>query len=155
ETAVFDTTPLPAAAAARPSVAVLPFRNLSSDPENEYFSDGLAEELIHVLSRGEGLHVASRTSAFAFKAKTQDLPKIGDQLNVRTVLEGSVRKAGNRLRISAQLVGVADGFQLWSETYNRELKDVFEIQDEIAQSIATALRVILGDKARQAMEKKE
>jgi non-specific serine/threonine protein kinase len=154
ETAVFGATPMPKSAETGPSVAVLPFRNLSSDPENEYFSDGLAEELINVLSKVEKLHVASRTSAFAFKNKSEDVRKIGDQLNVRTVLEGSVRKSGNRLRISAQLVNVADGFQLWSETYNREMKDVFEIQDEIAQSIAKALRVLLGDKAKEAMEKK-
>jgi non-specific serine/threonine protein kinase len=153
ETAVFPATPMPVSTAAGPSIAVLPFRNLSSDPENEYFSDGLAEELINVLSKVEGLHVAARTSAFAFKNKSEDVRKIGDQLGVRTVLEGSVRKSGQRLRISAQLVSVADGFQLWSETFNRELKDVFEIQDEIAQSIARALRVILGDKAKQAMEK--
>jgi non-specific serine/threonine protein kinase len=154
ETAVFQPTPLPAPGAIAPSVAVLPFRNLSSDPENEYFSDGLAEELINVLSKVEGLHVASRTSVFAFKNKSEDIRKIGDQLNVRAILEGSVRKSGQRLRISAQLVKVADGFQLWSETFNRDLKDVFEIQDEIAQSIAKALRVLLGDKAKQAMEKK-
>jgi non-specific serine/threonine protein kinase len=154
ESVAFPVTPLPAAAKTAPSVAVLPFRNLSSDPENEYFSDGLAEELINVLSKVEGLHVASRTSVFVFKNKSEDIRKIGEQLNVRTVLEGSVRKSGQRLRISTQLVSVADGFQLWSETFNRELKDVFEIQDEIAQSIAKALRVLLGDKAKQAMEKK-
>jgi non-specific serine/threonine protein kinase len=152
ETAVFNPTPMPTTATAAPSMAVLPFRNLSSDPENEYFSDGLAEELINVLSKVDGLHVASRTSAFAFKNKSEDVRKIGEQLNVRTVLEGSVRKSGQRLRISAQLVNVADGFQLWSETFNRELKDVFEIQDEIAQSIAKALRVILGDRAKQAIQ---
>jgi serine/threonine protein kinase len=136
-----------------PSVAVLPFRNMSSDAENEYFSDGLAEELINALTRIEGVHVASRTSAFAFKGKNEDVRKIGEQLNVRTVLEGSVRKAGNRLRISAQLVSVADGYQLWSETYNRELEDVFAIQDEIARNITKALRVILSEKEKRAIEK--
>ncbi len=125
---------------------------MSADKENEYFSDGLAEELIHVLSKVESLHVASRTSTFAFKGKNEDVRKIGEQLNVRTVLEGSVRKAGNRLRISAQLVNVADGYQLWSETYNRQLEDVFEIQDEIAQNIAKALRVLLSDKDKKALE---
>jgi serine/threonine protein kinase/tetratricopeptide (TPR) repeat protein len=141
-------SPLPAPVVAA-SVAVLPFRNMSSDPENEYFSDGLAEELINALTKVEGLHVASRTSAFAFKGKNEDVRKIGDQLNVRTVLEGSVRKAGNRLRISAQLVNVADGYHLWSETYNRELADIFDIQDEIAQNITRALRVILGEKDKR------
>ena len=128
------------------SVAVLPFVNMSADPENEYFSDGLAEELIAVLTKVAGLHVASRTSAFAFKGKNEDMRRIGEQLNVRSVLEGSVRKAGNRLRISTQLVNVDDGFQLWSETYNRQLEDVFAIQDEIAQSIASALRLVLNPK---------
>jgi TolB-like protein/Flp pilus assembly protein TadD len=126
---------------------------MSSDKENEYFSDGLAEELINALSHVGGLHVASRTSAFAFKGKSEDVRKIGEQLNVRTVLEGSVRKAGSRLRISAQLVNVADGYQLWSETYNRQLEDVFAIQDEIAQSITQALRVILSEKEKRALEK--
>jgi non-specific serine/threonine protein kinase len=146
------------APAARPtlgaSIAVLPFVNMSSDAENEYFSDGLAEELINVLSKVEGLRVASRTSAFAFKGKNEDIRRIGEQLNVRTVLQGSVRKAGNRLRISAQLGNVADGFQLWSETYNRQLEDVFAIQDEIAQSIAKALRVLLTEKDQQALERR-
>ncbi len=136
-----------------PSVAVLPFVNMSSDKENEYFSDGLAEELINVLSKVEGLHVASRTSAFAFKGKSEDIRKIGGQLSVRTVLEGSVRKAGDKLRITAKLVNVADGYQLWSETYNRQLEDVFAIQDEIAQSIATALKGILSEKDKRALEK--
>jgi serine/threonine protein kinase/Flp pilus assembly protein TadD len=134
------------------SVAVLPFVNMSSDKENEYFSDGLAEELINALSKVEGLHVAARTSAFSFKGKNDDVRKIGEQLNVQTVLEGSVRKAGNRLRIAAQLVKVADGYHLWSETYNRQLEDIFEIQDEIAQSITRALRVVLTEKHKQARE---
>jgi serine/threonine protein kinase/Flp pilus assembly protein TadD len=125
------------------SVAVLPFVNMSSDKDNEYFSDGLAEELMSELSRVEGLQVASRTSAFAFKGKSEDVRKIGEQLNVRTVLEGSVRKAGNRLRIAAQLINVADGYQLWSETFNRTMEDVFAIQDEIAQNIANALECLL------------
>ncbi|HYV37957.1 MAG TPA: protein kinase [Gemmataceae bacterium] len=136
-----------------PSVAVLPFRNLSSDPENEYFSDGLAEELINAMTRVEGLHVAARTSSFAFKNRNEDIRKIGEQLNVGTILEGSVRKSGKRLRISAQLVSVSNGFQMWSQTYDRELADVFAIQDEIASSIANALQVILGEKAKKAIEK--
>ncbi|HMF14401.1 MAG TPA: protein kinase, partial [Gemmataceae bacterium] len=146
----YETTATFAAPTA--SVAVLPFVNMSSDAENEYFSDGLAEELIAALTKVEGLHVASRTSAFAFKGKNENIRKIGEQLNVRTVLEGSVRKSGNRLRISAQLVHAADGRNIWSETYNRQLEDVFAIQDEIAQNIVKALRVILTEKDRRAME---
>jgi serine/threonine protein kinase/tetratricopeptide (TPR) repeat protein len=154
ETAAYAETPQPAAeAVVAPSVAVLPFRNLSSDAENEYFSDGLAEELINALAKVEGLHVASRSSAFAFKGRNEDIHKIGHQLNVRTVLDGSVRKSGNRLRISAQLVNVADGFHLWSETYNRELQDVFAIQDEIAVNITKALQVILKEKPKRAADK--
>jgi serine/threonine protein kinase/Flp pilus assembly protein TadD len=135
------------------SIAVLPFVNMSSDPENEYFSDGLAEELLNVLSKIEGLRVASRTSSFALKGKMDDLRKIGEQLNVRTVLQGSVRKSGNRIRVSAQLGNVADGYQLWSETYNRQLEDVFAIQDEIAQNIAKALQVILTEKDKRVLER--
>jgi serine/threonine protein kinase/tetratricopeptide (TPR) repeat protein len=134
-----------------PSIAVLPFVNMSSDPENQYFSDGLAEELIAVLTKVTGLHVSSRTSSFAFKGRNEDVRKIGEQLNVRTVLEGSVRKSGNRLRIAAQLVNVADGYHLWSETYNRQMEDVFAIQDEIAQSIAKALQVILTEQEKRAL----
>ncbi len=135
------------------SIAVLPFVNMSSDPENEYFSDGLAEELINVFSKIEGLRVASRTSAFAYKGKMGDLRQIGEQLSVRTVLQGSVRKSGNRIRVSAQLGNVADGYQLWSETYNRQLEDVFAIQDEIAQNIAKALQVILTEKDKRVLER--
>jgi serine/threonine protein kinase/Flp pilus assembly protein TadD len=155
ETAAYglDTPGPHAAPAMPPSVAVLPFRNMSSDPENEYFSDGLAEELIAALTKVEGLHVASRTSAFAFKGKNEDVRKIGQQLNVRSVLEGSVRKSGNRLRISAQLVNAADGYHLWSETFNRELADIFDIQDEIARSITQALQMVLREKGRPAKEK--
>ncbi len=150
-----DTRVEPTAARrAAASVAVLPFVNMSSDPENEYFSDGLAEELINVLSKVQGLRVASRTSAFAFKGKSEDVRRIGEQLNVRTVLQGSVRKSGARLRITAQLGNVADGFQLWAETYNRQLEDVFAIQDEIAQSISKALRVFLTEKDQQALEQR-
>jgi TolB-like protein/Flp pilus assembly protein TadD len=154
ETAAFVDTPRPPVAPPlAPSVAVLPLRNMSSDAENEFFSEGLAEELIIALTKVEGLQVASRTSSFAFKGKNEDVRKIGEQLNVRTVLEGSVRKAGTRLRISAQLVNVADGYHLWSETYNRELADVFAIQDEIAHSIVAALKVILSEKEKHAIEK--
>src|SRR5262249_5816740 len=103
-----------------PSVAGLPFVNMSSDPENEVLGDGLAKALITVLTRARGLPAAPRTSAFALKGKSEDVRKIGEQLNARTVLEGSVRKSGSRLRISAQLVTAADGYHLWSETYNRQ-----------------------------------
>ncbi|HEX5269658.1 MAG TPA: tetratricopeptide repeat protein, partial [Gemmataceae bacterium] len=133
------------------SVAVLPFANLSADPENEFFGDGLADELIGALSRIAGLHVASRGSAFAFKGKNEDVRRVGERLNVRTVLEGSVRRAGSRLRVSAQLVSTADGYQLWSEVYDRQMEDVFAIQDEIARSIAAALRVILTEQEEQAL----
>jgi len=143
----------PSSVSSVPSVAVLPFQNLSSDPENEYFSDGLAEELINALTKVTGLRVASRTSAFAFKGRHDDVRKIGEQLNVRAVLGGSVRKSGNRLRISAQLVNVGDGFHLWSDVYNRELEDVFAIQDEIAQNIVKALRGILTETDKHAIEK--
>jgi adenylate cyclase len=126
------------------SIAVLPFINMSADPENEFFADGITEEIINVLSQMEQLHVAARTSCFFFKGKHADMLQIGEQLNVQTVLEGSVRKAGDYLRITAQLVNVADGYHLWSERYDRELKDVFAIQDEIARSIADRLELTLG-----------
>jgi len=129
-----------------PSIAVLPFVNMSTDSENEYFSDGLAEELINGLSKLEGLHVVARTSAFRFRGKDLDIREIGKQLNVNTVLEGSVRKAGNRLRITAQLINVSDGYHLWSERYDRDLEDVFVIQDEISLAIVNKLKVkLLGD----------
>ncbi len=135
------------------AVAVLPFVNLSGDAENDYLGDGIAEEIINALSKIVGLRVASRTSAFAFKAKHEDIRAIGEMLNVYAVLEGSVRKAGTRLRIAAQLVKVADGYQLWSERYDRGMVDVFAIQDEIAASIARSLRVMLRDDERRAVTK--
>jgi serine/threonine-protein kinase len=125
------------------SIAVLPFRNMSAEEEKDYFSDGMTEEIITALTRIATLRVASRTSAFAFKGKDEDVRKIGSALGVRTVLEGSVRQAGKRIRISAQLVNVADGYHLWSERYDREMDDVFEVQDEISRSIAEALKVRL------------
>jgi TolB-like protein/Tfp pilus assembly protein PilF len=125
------------------SIAVLPFLSLSTDPENEIFADGMCEEIISSLAQLKNLHVTARTSSFAFKGKHVDLRMIGEQLNVRTVLEGSVRKSGNRLRITAQLVNAADGYHLWSETYDREMKDVFAIQEGIAKSIAQRLEVTL------------
>ena len=123
------------------SIAVLPFVNLSPDRDNEYFGDGIAEDIINILSRVNGLHVAARISAFSFKGKNADLRTVGEQLNVATVLQGSVRKSGNRLRITAQLMAVADGYQLWSERYDRELVDVFAVQDEIASAIAERLQL--------------
>jgi TolB-like protein/class 3 adenylate cyclase/tetratricopeptide (TPR) repeat protein len=126
------------------SLAVLPFVNMSASPENEFLSDGIAEDLLTALSRVAGLRVPGRTSCFAFKGKTQDLRVIGQALNVQTVLEGSVRKAGTRLRVTAQLINVADGFHLWSERYDREMTDVFAIQDDITQAIVGALKVKLA-----------
>lgn len=124
-------------------LAVLPFVNMSADPENEYFSDGITEELLNALTRVDGLQVTSRTSAFAFKGKNNDIRDIALQLNVDKVLEGSVRKAGNRVRITAQLINAADGYHLWSETYDRNLTDIFEVQDEISGIIANKLRANL------------
>ena len=131
------STPL----AAEPgSIAVLPFVNTSSDAENQYFSDGLTEELINALAKVEGLRVAARTSVFAYQDRQTDVREIGRGLAVSAVLEGSVRKAEDRLKVTAQLIDVATGYQLWSESYERELSDVFEIQNEIAQAIVVALR---------------
>ncbi len=126
------------------SIAVLPFVNMSSDPEQEYFSDGLSEELLNQLAQIKTLRVAGRTSSFAFKGKTDDLRLIGAKLGVNHVLEGSVRKAGQRLRITAQLIKCSDGFHLWSQTYDRQLDDVFAIQDEVAREVTQALGVTLG-----------
>ena len=126
-----------------PAIAVLPFANLTNDPDQEYFCDGMAEELISALSRVKGLAVVSRTSAFQFKGTQVDVREIGERLDVQTVLEGSVRRAGNRLRISAQLVNVTDGYHIWSERFDRAVDDVFLIQDEIARSITESLRVTL------------
>ncbi|MCZ6775814.1 MAG: adenylate/guanylate cyclase domain-containing protein, partial [Ignavibacteria bacterium] len=136
------------------SVAVLPFVNMSADPENEYFSDGMTEELINVLSKVEGLRVASRTSAFAFKGKQEDIREIGDKLNVTTILEGSVRKAGSKLRITAQLINIADGYHLWSQTYERDMEDVFAIQDEISRTIVGKLKVkLVGGRDRPLVKR--
>lgn len=126
------------------SVAVLPFVNLTSDKESEYFGDGLADEVINALTRIPGLRVTARTSSFAFRSKEQDVREIGARLGVAALLEGSVRTQHNRVRVSAQLVGAADGFHLWSESYDRDLSDIFAIQDELARSIALALKVRLA-----------
>ena len=130
------------------SIAVLPFINMSNDPEQEYFSDGMAEEILNSLSHLKDLKVAGRTSSFQFKGKNIDLREVGDKLGVGTVLEGSVRKQGNKLRITAQLINVEDGFHLWSEKYDRNMDDVFAIQDEIALAITENLKVILLEKEK-------
>jgi TolB-like protein/Flp pilus assembly protein TadD len=130
------------------SIAVLPLANLSPDPENEYFADGMTDELINALAKVPGLRVVSRTSAFAFKGRQQDVRSIGAQLSVECVLEGSVRRSGRRLRTAVQLVNVADGYQLWSETFDREMEDVFAVQDEISRGIVSALKLrLLGETA--------
>jgi serine/threonine protein kinase/Flp pilus assembly protein TadD len=136
---------------AQQSIAVLPFANMSGSDDSGYLSDGITEEIINVLAKLEGLQVASRTSSFAFKEKTLDVRAIAEQLNVHTVLEGSVRRAGKRLRVTAQLINASDGYHLWSERYDRDMEDVFAIQDEIAQNIARALQVFLSDGAEHAM----
>ena len=132
----------------------MPFVNISADPEQEYFCDGLTEELINALSRISDLRVVARTSAFAFKGGGQDVRKVGRKLDVRTVLEGSVRKTGNSLRITAQLINVMDGYHLWSEKYDRELKDVFRIQEEISFAIADVLKIkLLGDEKEKLVKR--
>ncbi|HMB61363.1 MAG TPA: hypothetical protein VKN35_15730 [Xanthomonadales bacterium] len=138
-----QTTATEQVESAIPSIAVLPFVNMSSDPEQEFFSDGISEEILNALARVKELKVAGRTSSFAFKGKEQDLREIGQALGVESILEGSVRKSGNMVRITAQLVQVDDGFHLWSETYDRELDDVFVIQDEIATAILQQLKAAL------------
>ena len=128
------------------SIAVLPFADMSPDRDQEYFSDGLTEELLNLLAKVSGLHVASRTSAFSFKGKQEDIRDIADKLCVKHVLEGSVRKSGDQLRITAQLIKARDGYHLWSETYNRSLENVFAIQDEIARAVVEALKPqLLGE----------
>ncbi len=136
------------------SIAVLPFVDMSRDKEEEYFCDGLAEELINALTKLEDLRVVARTSAFSFKDKGLDVSEIGRKLKVKTVLEGSLRKAGNRLRITAQLISVADGYHLWSERYDREMEDIFDIQDDITLKIVDALRIRLVGDQNQALPKR-
>jgi len=136
------------------SIAVLPFINMSADPEQEYFCDGMAEEIINALTHVENLRVIARTSTFAFKGEKIDIRKIGEQLNVESILEGSVRTAGNRVRISAQLINVADFSHLWSERYDRDMKDIFAIQDEISLAIVEALKVKLLKTEKAAIVKR-
>ncbi len=125
------------------SIAVLPFVNISNDPDNEYFCDGLAEELLNALTKIDHLKVAARTSAFSFKGKNAAVSEIGQKLNVKTVLEGSVRRSGNRLRITVQLVNASEGYHLWSERYDREMQDIFNVQDEITLAVVDALKLKL------------
>ncbi|MBZ5589863.1 MAG: protein kinase [Acidobacteriia bacterium] len=136
-----------------PSIAVLPFADMSSARDQDYFCEGIAEELIHALTKLPNLRVASRTASFMFKGKATDLASIAQQLRVSTILEGSVRKAGERLRVSVQLVKAADGFHLWSERYDRDLSDVFAIQDDITEKVILALRLVLGERERQALSR--
>ena len=135
-------TPVPSTAA----VAVLPFANMSGDPDNEYFSDGITDDIIMALTQVKALRVAARTSSFAYKGKNEDLATIGRTLGVSSVLQGSVRRAGNRVRVTVQLMNAQDGFQLWSERFDRDLDDIFAIQDEIARGIVDQLQVTLGIK---------
>ena len=134
------------------SVAVLPFVNMSDDAQNEYFSDGISEELLNVLVRVKGLRVPSRTSSFTFKGSTKKLAEIGKELQVDHILEGSVRKANNRIRVTAQLIEVSTDTHLWSETYTRELDDIFAVQDEIANAIVDALKITLTGKDRSIIQ---
>lgn len=145
---------IPSAKKLQPSIAVLPFINLSADPEQEYFCDGMAEEIINALTQVEGLRVVARTSAFAFKGKLEDIREIGKKLNVNTVMEGSVRKVSGRVRITAQLINVGDGYHLWSERFDRDLADVFAIQDEISMAIVDKLKVKLLGKEKEKMLKR-
>jgi serine/threonine-protein kinase len=136
------------------SIAVLPFSNIGGDAENEYFCDGLAEELLNALSKIEDLRVAARTSAFSFKGKNAEAREIGEKLSVKNILEGSVRRSGNKLRIAVQLINAANGFQLWSERYDREMKDIFDVQDEISLAVVDALKVKLFGEEKAAVLKR-
>jgi TolB-like protein/Flp pilus assembly protein TadD len=149
------STNSPAAAQTFKSIAVLPFVSMSADKADEYLSDGMTEELLNVLAKVPGLHVPGRSSCFAFKGKNEEdiFRKVGEQLHVATVLEGSVRKAGEKLRITTQLINVADGFLLWSETYPREMKDILSVQTEVAQRVVQALEIKLGVEESRALAK--
>jgi serine/threonine-protein kinase len=133
------------------AIAVLPLANMSADPENEYFADGMTEEIINALAKVPGMQVASRTSSFAFKGKEVDVRQIGEKLGAASVLEGSVRKVGNRIRITAQLISVENGYHLWNETYDRQLEDVFAVQDEISRAIVEALKLRLANDGAQVV----
>ena len=143
-----------AASEAQNSIAILPFANMSNEPENEYFCDGLAEELLNALAKIEDLKVAARTSAFSFKNKNVEISEIGKTLSVKTVLEGSVRKSGNRVRITVQLINAADGYHLWSERYDHEMQDIFDVQDQITLAVVDALKVKLLGEQKAAILKR-
>jgi TolB-like protein/Tfp pilus assembly protein PilF len=135
------------------SVAVIPFTNMSPDPEQEYFCEGMAEEIINSLAGVSGLRVAARSSAFQFNSKSHDAREVGAALNVKTVLEGSVRTAGRRVRVTVQLIDVDNGFQLWSDRYDREMDDIFALQDEISEHVVEALKVTLGTEAKEELKR--
>ncbi|HYS96284.1 MAG TPA: hypothetical protein VEL08_07135, partial [Chthoniobacterales bacterium] len=138
------------------SIAVLPFVNMSADKNDEYLSDGMTEELINVLAKVPGLRVPGRTSCFAFKGKNEEdiFRKVGDQLHVGTVLEGSVRKAGDKLRVTAQLINVSDGYHIWSKVYDGDVKDILNFQSNVAEQVVQALQVKLGGDETRALAKK-
>ena len=153
EAATVQTAAVDTPAAAGPSaqsIAVLPFVNMSADAANEYFSDGLSEELLNLLAKVPGLQVAARTSTFIFKGSDASIPEIANELHVAHVLEGSVRKSGDNIRVTAQLIKASDGYHLWSETWDRRLTDIFTIQDEIAAAVVSALKVTLLGEIPQA-----
>jgi len=153
QTSVANDTENSEAVANNRSIAVLPFVNMSSDPENEYFADGLSEELLNQLAQISDLQVAGRTSSFSFKGKNQDLREIGATLGVANVLEGSVRRQGDLVRVTAQLIRAADGFHLWSNTYDRTMDDVFVIQDDISANVAAAMKIVLDEPSRLRMQR--
>ncbi len=140
-------------AADRPSIAVLPFINLSDDPQNEYFADGLAEEILNLLVRIREIDVASRTSSFYFKGKDVDIKEVAQRLGVRSVMEGSVRRQGDTIRVTAQLIEAESGFHIWSETYDRKLEDVFEIQDDIARKVVDALELVISNDSSELLSR--
>jgi serine/threonine protein kinase/Flp pilus assembly protein TadD len=146
------TVVTPSNVRSQPSIAVLPFADMSSERDQEYFADGITEEIINALSKIRALRVASRSSAFAFKGKSVDIRRVAEQLNATSVLEGSIRKMGKRIRVTAQLINATDGYHLWSERYDREIEDIFAVQDDIAARVAEALRVMLSEAERRAIE---
>jgi TolB-like protein len=151
-----STETRPTSEISQKSIAVLPFVNMSADKNDEYLSDGMTEELLNVLTKVKSLHVPGRSSSFAFKGKNEEdiFRKVGEQLHVNAVLEGSVRKAGEKLRITAQLINVADGFHLWSETYDGDMKDILAVQSDVARRVVEALQVQLGVDEAGALAKK-
>ena len=146
---VTETEPAEANQAAPPSIAVLPFEDYSENADQDHFSRGIAEELLNLLAKTRGLRVAARTSSFAFAGSEIDIREIGSKLNVDTVLEGSIRKSGDKIRITAQLIKIEDGYHLWSETYDRDYSDIFKIQDEISAAIMDSLKVHLFGEEEQ------